>query len=511
MRSRAVREGSVGLLIVAGLVLFSGVAFWLNGLRFGSKSYHIIVEFADAKGLSVGTPVRYRGAEVGQIVNLTPRTNGVEAKIEIESSDLLIPKNAIVKATQSGFLNQSAIEITPLEAVASENLKLKPFGEECETSPILCNNQRLTGKAGASIDDLLDSTVRLSQAYSSPEVTNNVNKLLSATTATAADFAKLSAEFRLLSRSLRGQIAPLSNNVTQTTDSLTATARDISRSSARLSNTVDATANRLSSTVDASANQITQNLNTTTQNFNVLSENLNRLVRANESNLSSTLASLRTTGTTVQETLSELKPAVKGLNTALNPQEVEGLVRNLNLLVANATKASSNIDALVANTAATSENLRSLSASLNDPLLLLSLQQTLTSARETFENARKITADLDELTGDPAFRNNLRNLVDGLGNLVSSTQQLEQQMQLAQALEASHQTVEVLAADARHQASAQETPSTPEKPNPPAETAAEKPKQQPKSLTRSMIRTEPTLIPLEIQSPQSPEKEETSN
>ncbi|MCY7275177.1 MAG: MCE family protein, partial [Phormidesmis sp. CAN_BIN44] len=52
----------------------------------------------------------------------------------------------------------------------------------------------------------------------------------------------------------------------------------------------------------------------------------------------------------------------------------------------------------------------------------------------TFQNAQKITADLDELTGDPQLRNDLRNLIKGLSGLTSSTQQLQQQAQVAQVL-----------------------------------------------------------------------------
>uniref|UniRef100_A0ACD5H2C3 Uncharacterized protein n=1 Tax=Desertifilum tharense IPPAS B-1220 TaxID=1781255 RepID=A0ACD5H2C3_9CYAN len=56
-----------------------------------------------------------------------------------------------------------------------------------------------------------------------------------------------------------------------------------------------------------------------------------------------------------------------------------------------------------------------MSNALNSPTNIVMLQQTLDSARATFQNAQKITADLDEVTGDPAFRDNLRNLVNGLG------------------------------------------------------------------------------------------------
>lgn len=94
-----------------------------------------------------------------------------------------------------------------------------------------------------------------------------------------------------------------------------------------------------------------------------------------------------------------------------------------------------NLETLSANAAQASANLRDVSNALNNPTNLLVLQQTLDSARVTFQNTQKITSDLDELTGDPALRDNLRQLINGLSGLVSSTQQLEQQVQVAQTLD----------------------------------------------------------------------------
>ncbi|WLT37485.1 hypothetical protein NON20_16825 [Synechocystis sp. B12] len=89
------------------------------------------------------------------------------------------------------------------------------------------------------------------------------------------------------------------------------------------------------------------------------------------------------------------------------------------------------------NAAVTSNNIRQISNDLNDPTLMLTLQQTLDAARLTFENAQKITSDVEQLTGDPAFRNNLRKLVDGLGQLVSSTENLQDRVYTAHTLERS--------------------------------------------------------------------------
>ncbi len=87
-------------------------------------------------------------------------------------------------------------------------------------------------------------------------------------------------------------------------------------------------------------------------------------------------------------------------------------------------KIIENLKKLSENAAETSANLRKASGELNDPTTIASLRETLDSARATFANAKKITADLDELTGDPKLRSNIRNLINGLGGLLSTDSNL---------------------------------------------------------------------------------------
>ncbi|MGA9377369.1 MAG: hypothetical protein WBV73_01090, partial [Phormidium sp.] len=123
----------------------------------------------------------------------------------------------------------------------------------------------------------------------------------------------------------------------------------------------------------------------------------------------------------LKETSDDLRVSVRKLGPSIDRISQGQLIQNLETLSANAVEASA--------------NLRKVSNSLNDPTVILSLQQTLDSARVTFQNAQKITSDLDELIGDPKIRQNLRNLINGLSGLVSSTQQLEQQVEVAQFLQ----------------------------------------------------------------------------
>jgi phospholipid/cholesterol/gamma-HCH transport system substrate-binding protein len=65
MRTRTIREGSVGLLILLGLGLLGGLVLWLRGMSLGNKTYEAIVEFKNVAGLQEGAPVRYRGVTIG--------------------------------------------------------------------------------------------------------------------------------------------------------------------------------------------------------------------------------------------------------------------------------------------------------------------------------------------------------------------------------------------------------------------------------------------------------------
>ena len=94
-----------------------------------------------------------------------------------------------------------------------------------------------------------------------------------------------------------------------------------------------------------------------------------------------------------------------------------------------------NLETLSANAAEASQQLNDITKTLNDPNNILVLQQTLDSARVTFENTQKITSDLEDLTGDTQFRQNLKELVNGLSGLVSSTEQIEQQVKFAATLD----------------------------------------------------------------------------
>ncbi len=416
MRSRLFREGSVGLLILAGLGVFGMIFLWLNRINAAGRTYSFIVEFKDAGGMQKGAVVQYRGVKVGNIADITAGVNGVEVELDINKPDLVIPRDVKIEANQSGLISESIIEITPERIVSRGNVDAGPQDEGCDPTIIVCDGSRLRGEIGISVDQLIRYSSRLSEVYSREDVYKNVNQALKNTSLAAAQVAQLTRDVSTLTRTTQQELQTFASAANE----VATAANRVSTSTDRTINQFGNTAEQLNATArefGTTARQFrgtADQINSTANQASRLLSNIDNLVTTNRSSLVSALNDITATSSQLRVTLNSLSPSINRFTKGQ-------LVENLETLSANAAEAS--------------VNLRDVTKTLNDPNNLLVLQQTLDSARVTFENTQKITSDLDDLTGDPKFRENLRQLVNGLSGLVSSTEQMEQQVKFAATLD----------------------------------------------------------------------------
>ena len=385
LRSKSIREGTLGLFILLGLLVFGGIIFWLRGGRINDTSYQITVVFDNAGGLREGAKVRYRGIDVGRIVEIIPGSNGVDIVMEIENS-LRIPNEVMIQTNSYGLLGETIIDMSPQEQLTAEAKSVDPLSEQCpELQLILCDQERIKGKTGS---ELIESLTTLSELYSSEEFYGNLNA--------AAKNAALAGE----------RIAALS-------DDLSDFSQEIKKDVDRFTKTADAFTN----TANVSTEQITRLANefsTTSQQISLLVSNINSVIDNNKYNLGEAITNVTDTSKELSSLVKQLEFTAAEVNTNLEDIDLKQIVTNLEDLT---------------------ENLQQFSTELNKPTNIVSLQETLDSARVTFSNTAKITSDLDDLTGDPEFRNNVRKLVDGLSNLLSYSDTIEKQIELVQILE----------------------------------------------------------------------------
>jgi phospholipid/cholesterol/gamma-HCH transport system substrate-binding protein len=295
----------------------------------------------------------------------------VDVVVEIDSTDLLIPQDATLVARSSGLIGDTFIDIIPESTLPATVANMKPVGSNCDSNQIICDQARAKGEKGINLDDLLPYTYRFSKAYGEPEFVAKVDT-------TVANAGLAAAEVAQLTKNTTALVNQLQQEVDSTSQELVITA---------------------------------QAFQTTAKQVNQLTSNVEQLIAQNESNLTTTLDSISTTSDRLQTLVAKIDKTVDAADT-------EKLAQNLNELTANAVVAS--------------DNIKKITTSFGSDQGLVSLQKTLDSARVTFDNSQKITSDLESITGDPAFLKNVRDLVNGLSNLVSTSQQLEQQIQTSQ-------------------------------------------------------------------------------
>jgi phospholipid/cholesterol/gamma-HCH transport system substrate-binding protein len=370
MRARAIREGSVGLLILIGIGLFGGLVLWLQGLNPRRQNYRATLVFENTLGMQEGTAVRYRGVPVGRVARISPSTNEVEVNVEINNAELLIPSDALIEANQSGLIGETTIDITPLGLLDKDTLAASPVDPACNSQQIICDGDRLQGQVGVSYEALIRSAEDLANAFADEDIVTDVKRTLNNTAALTENANGLVDELIVISRQLQTDLGPLL----------------------------------------ASANRATDNLGNAAGQFEITGTEVNDLIAANRSTLVSTLDNLNRSTADLQDIMATLTPQV---------QDSELL---------------SNLDTLSADAAVAMADLRNITSAANTPENLVMLQQTLESARNVFFSAQKVLADVDELTGDPTFRNNIRNLINGLNNLVVLSDDLSNQSRLAAAL-----------------------------------------------------------------------------
>lgn len=72
----------------------------------------------------------------------------------MEDDKIIIPRNSLVEVNQSGLLMETLIDITPREPLPTPSAG--PLDPECaKEGLIVCDKERIRGKQGVSLDELV--------------------------------------------------------------------------------------------------------------------------------------------------------------------------------------------------------------------------------------------------------------------------------------------------------------------------------------------------------------------
>lgn len=134
--------------------------------------------------------------------------------------------------------------------------------------------------------------------------------------------------------------------------------------------------------------------------------------------------SLATVTESVQQLLSQAMDAKLVPNLArstqqfqLTAQEIEAVVKQLQVEIARAQPMIENLNAATANALEASAHVNNIVAALDNPKTIKELRQTAANAAQLSAKIDAVGGDVAKLTADPAFMDGLRKVTIGLGAL----------------------------------------------------------------------------------------------
>ncbi|GAX80213.1 hypothetical protein CEUSTIGMA_g7651.t1 [Chlamydomonas eustigma] len=159
----SLREGGTGLFLLGGVAAAVSLVAWArsNAMRVGTP-YQITIEFPLACGITIGTPLRVRGVQVGQVLSVRPSLEKVDVLCEVQDVSTVVPLNSVIEANQSGLIAEPLIDVTP--QLPLPTWRNPPNHPDCQQEgSIVCENGRIAGEAGVALDDLVYIMTRLAR------------------------------------------------------------------------------------------------------------------------------------------------------------------------------------------------------------------------------------------------------------------------------------------------------------------------------------------------------------
>nr|YP_009313253.1 Hypothetical protein ycf22 [Dichotomaria marginata]SCW21507.1 Hypothetical protein ycf22 [Dichotomaria marginata] len=163
----------ITIIFLFFIIIFTCCSWLILNTKLAAQTYSIFIELDHSSGIQKGTPLRYRGLNIGTVKEIVNGINSVLALVTINSTKNLIPSNSLIETNQTGLLNEAVIDVIPLETIyIKPNNSFNPLSVECSSKHIICHLSYIQGDRGLNYDDLVRAATRISQRFDDPRFFN---------------------------------------------------------------------------------------------------------------------------------------------------------------------------------------------------------------------------------------------------------------------------------------------------------------------------------------------------
>ncbi|OGC07031.1 hypothetical protein A2526_01355 [candidate division WOR-1 bacterium RIFOXYD2_FULL_36_8] len=102
----------LGFFVLIVIVALAAMITWKSNIFLTKDGYELIGSFKNIEGLTLGSELRYRGLNVGKIMQIDPGPYNIKV-FAIVRKDIIIPKDSKLRVGFDGLVGQKYLEVVP--------------------------------------------------------------------------------------------------------------------------------------------------------------------------------------------------------------------------------------------------------------------------------------------------------------------------------------------------------------------------------------------------------------
>ncbi|MDF1556094.1 MAG: MlaD family protein, partial [Deferrisomatales bacterium] len=389
-------EAKVGLLVLTGLLILIYLTLKVGTIGFGSAGgYNVQLVLDDANGLGKDSAVVVAGISVGAVESVELAEGRAHLGLRIQDS-LRLPVDSSASLRTQGVLGEKYVEIRP---GGSDQMLVE--GGTLRTGAPPGDLDRLVSSLGEISSDVKQVTERLARVFGTDEGEQQLREIVSGLRDTAVGLREVVYDNRDALQASLGNLAQL-----------TAELRDLVAVNRAGIDATIASTREFTRTLAERTPEITANLAQ-------LTGELGAVVAENRDNLRSSLENLRDASARLNQTLGSVDALVQA---AGSDGGTLGRLIHDDTLYDNLQGAASDLGAVLARLESGEGTLGKL---LTDDTAYEELKGGLASLRSISGKIDQGNGTIGKLVNDDAVHENLNQTLEGITDLVSTTQRIQ--------------------------------------------------------------------------------------
>jgi phospholipid/cholesterol/gamma-HCH transport system substrate-binding protein len=174
MKDERKTEIKVGIMTLAGIVIFLWILGWAKGFTFRSTENEILVRFPEVAGLEIGDYVTVNGVRKGNVKEISVQGESVLVKLEI-NKEVELREDAVFAVMMLDLMGGKKIEVKPGNSAGEMDYSAVQKGEFYADIPSVMS---LLGSVQddllASIKDIRITLTSLNKYLTDEELNNDV-------------------------------------------------------------------------------------------------------------------------------------------------------------------------------------------------------------------------------------------------------------------------------------------------------------------------------------------------